>query len=244
MSNKVGVLNENVGAQAAAAHVAGAAGLNKSGKMITKWEVSEVCDWLSSAGFADMIPIFQKHQISGPVFPKLNDGVLKEMGVEIVGRRVLLLNEVNKVQALARAEWRNHVVWASAEYREGPCNGTLPYGFPYCCDSFVGRPNMYTLTNSKLNILRSEKNCNTPCTGFMGFSIHSENIDLSDVTDVDVRASTAAVGDPLGTLSVSTRQGSQHILALQSSQCQKTAMIITNAKEEACVMASAQAMLR
>jgi hypothetical protein len=241
--SKVGVLNEHVGTAAAAAHVAAAAGFhNPSGKMITKWEVSEVCAWLNSAGFGEMAPIFQKHQISGPVLPKLNDAVLREMGVDIVGRRVLLMNEVCKVQALARSEWRNHVVWANPQYREGPCNGTLPYGFPFTCDSCVGLPNMYTLTNSKLNITRAEKNLNTPCTGFCGFTIFSDNIDLSDVTDVDVRAATAAFGDPTGVLVVSTRQGNCYQLQLRSSECQKTSMLLTNAKEEAVAMSSAQAM--
>jgi hypothetical protein len=241
--SKVGVLNEHVGTAAAAAHVAAAAGFhNPSGKMITKWEVSEVCAWLNSAGFGDMSPIFQKHQISGPVLPKLNDAVLREMGVEIVGRRVLLMNEICKVQAMARAEWRNHVVWANPQYREGPCNGTLPFGFPFSCDSCVGLPNMYTLTNSKLNITRAEKNLNTPCTGFCGFTIHSDNIDLSDVTDVDVRAATAAFGDPTGVLVVSTRQGNCYLLQLRSSECQKTSMLLTNAKEEAAALSSAQAM--
>lgn len=101
---------------------------------------------------------------------------------------------------------------------------------------------MYTLTNSKLSVTRMTKNVNTPCTGFCGFSLTSDNIDLSDINDVDVRAATAAMGDPLGALAINAKTGFV-VLALRSSECQKTAMLITNAKEEAAALANPLSML-
>jgi hypothetical protein len=241
--SKVAALYEANAVAAAASHTAGG-NYHQGGKLITKWTTQEVCNWLVSAGFGDVAPVFERHQISGPVLPRINDALLKEMGVDIIGRRVLLMNEVVKVQALARAEWRNTAIWSSEQYREGPCNGTLPFGFPWTCESCVGRPNMYTVTNSKMNILRMEKNCNTPCTGFCGFTMFSDNVDLSDITDVDVAASTAAYGDPTGFIKIRDKNGNFFMLALRSSECQKAAMLITNAKEEATANAAAMTMMR
>jgi len=229
---KVAVLDDNMAAGHAVSHVAGS-GLHAGGKLVTQWSVDEVCDWLSRTGYSDLVPHFRKHAVSGPVLPKLSDMLLKEMGIDIIGRRVLLLGEVVKIQAIARSEWRANVLWSGEQYREGPCNNLLPYGFPCTADSCVGMPNKYTLTNSKLNILRSEKNCNTPCTGFCGFSIDSDNIDVSDITDVDVRASTAAFGVPTGFVIVTDKLGKVYPLMLRSEECQKTCAIITNTKEEA-----------
>lgn len=225
------------------AHTAGG-GFQSNGKLITRWSVSEVCGWLAQAGYADLVPIFQKHQISGPVLPKLNDAVLKEMGIDIVGKRLLLMNEVIKIQAVARNEWRNQVIWSSAQYREGPCNNLLPYGFPCATESCIGRPDMYTLTNSKLNILESKRNCDCPGFLWCGVTISSNNIDLSDIVDVDVAASTAAYGDPLGSVMIRDAKGGYYVLALQSSVCQTANAIITNAREEATATAASIAMMR
>eukprot|EP00598_Pedospumella_elongata_P010214 CAMPEP_0184989998 /NCGR_PEP_ID=MMETSP1098-20130426/30610_1 /TAXON_ID=89044 /ORGANISM="Spumella elongata, Strain CCAP 955/1" /LENGTH=241 /DNA_ID=CAMNT_0027515115 /DNA_START=14 /DNA_END=739 /DNA_ORIENTATION=+ len=229
---KVAVLDENAATDHMMAQSAGA-NLHANGRLITQWSVDEVCDWLSRGGYSDLIPFFRKHSVSGAVLPKLNDALLKEMGIDVIGRRVLLLSEVIKIQAIARTEWRTQVLWSSEQYREGPCNNMLPYGFPCAVESCTGRPNMYTLTNSKLNILRTEKNCNTPCTGCFGFSIDSDNIDVSDIVDVDVKASTAAYGEPTGFVSVVDKRGATYRLMLRSAECQKTCALITNIKEEA-----------
>lgn len=240
MSNKkVAAITDSHGAESASQVLGG--NFNRGGKLISKWDVTEVCDHFRNAGFADLVPAFQKHQVSGAVMPKLNDSLLKEMGIDIIGRRVLLMNEVNKIQAISRAEWRNQAVWASPEYREGPCNNALPFGFPCCAESCTGLPDTYTVTNSKINITSSKKNVNTPCTGCCGYSVISENTDLSDVTDVDVSAASAMYGDPAGRVTIVTTRGVS-LLTLKSSECQKTAALITNAKEEAASLAPMMAM--
>ena len=241
MSNyvKVTPILDAHGAQAATAAVGGT--FNRGGKLISKWDVTEVCDYFRDSGFADMIPAFQKHQISGAVLPKLNDSILKEMGIDIIGRRVLLMNEVNKIQAISRAEWRNQALWASHEYREGPCNNLLPFGFPCCAESCTGLPDTYTVTNSKINVTAQKKNCNTPCTGCFGFTITSDNTDLSDVTDVDVAAASSLYGDPSGRVTIMSNKGAI-VFVLKSSECQKVAAQITHAKEEAVALGPMMAM--
>ena len=103
---------------------------------------------------------------------------------------------------------------------------------------------MYTLTNSKLNILESKKNCNVPGFLWCGVTIASNNVDLSDITDIDVAAATAAYGDPLGNVRIRDNKGGFYFLHLQSSVCQKANAIITNAREEATATAASMAMMR
>lgn len=241
--SKVGVLSDQSAAAMAIAHAAGST-FHSNGKLVTKWSVTEVCNWLSQIGYADIVPIFRKHEISGPVLSKLNDAVLKEMGVHVIGHRLLLMNEVVKIQIVARNEWRNQVIWTSDEYREGPCNNYLPYNYPWHCECCVGRPNTYTLTNGKVTILQSAKVCNCPGFLWCGVRIESNNIDLSDIVDVDVNASTGFVHDPLGVVGIRDKQGGYYPLYLRSSQCQKTCALITNAREEATAAAVAMTMVR
>ncbi|KAJ1381840.1 hypothetical protein B484DRAFT_460299, partial [Ochromonadaceae sp. CCMP2298] len=247
MGTKVAVLDnrlaDNKGdeAHAEAQKNMGLAGLN-GGKLVLKWDVNEVCNWLNVIGFGHLSAQFKQHAISGPALSKLNDGLLKEMGLDIVGHRILLIVEVVKIQAIARSEWRNTVIWASAEYRAGPCNGSLPYNFPCHFEACIGRPDMYTLTNAKFNIMRSKKSVNIPGFGCCGFQISSENIDLKDITDCDNNAATALMGDPPGQVILNSTTGNAR-LTLKSSECQKVTTIVMNAKEEA-VIASGMAMMR
>lgn len=228
--SKIGIIEEGQGIAMAAVHTAG--NLVKGGKLVTKWDVQEVCEWLQTAGFGDLSPIFQKHQVSGIVLSKLNDPLLKEMGIDVIGKRLLLMVEVVKIQAIARTEYRNEVIWSAMEYREGPCNNSLPFGWPFACESCVGLPGQYSLTNSKLNISQYQKNCNMPGFGFCGFSVIADNYDLSDITDVDVIASSAAFGEKAGFVTINSTVKCVR-LTLKSSECQTACMLITNAKEEA-----------
>ena len=214
-------------------------GIN-GGKMINKWTLEEVANWLNSCGFNDCVQVFQAHSITGAVVPRLNPDLLREMGVQSVGRRIELQSQIVSVQAKARAQWRNEVLWADEEYRAGPCNGVLPYGFPLCWECNTGLPNIYKVTNSKLNIQKMKQIVNVPLFGCCGFRVVSENTDLSDVTDVDVAAMTALVGDPPGVVNINTITGKIIQLTLKSSQCQKVNAIITNAKEEAAIQEGLQ----
>jgi len=213
-------------------HAAVQGGIN-GGKMVNKWTVQDVTNWLNSVGFQDCTQVFQAHSISGSVVPRLNPDLLREMGIQSVGRRMELQAQIVSVQAKARAQWRNEVLWAETQYRPGPCNNSLPYGFPYCCECVTGRPDIYKITNSKLNILRMQRN--NPLCPCCGFQMASDNTDLTEVRDCDVVASTAMIGEPPGTVAVITNSSGVINLTLKSSQCQKACAIITNAKEECLI---------
>jgi hypothetical protein len=212
-------------------------GIN-GGKMVNQWTAEEVANWLNSCGFQDCVQVFQAHSITGAVVPRLNPDLLREMGIQSVGRRIELQSQIVSVQAKARAQWRNEVLWAEEMYRAGPCNGVVPFGFPCCCECMTGQADVYKVTNSKINIQKHKKA--VPGMGCCGFSIVSENSDLSDVKDVDVAAMTTLIGDPPGVVNININSGKIVQLTLKSSQCQKVNAIITNAKEEALIQEGLQ----
>jgi hypothetical protein len=72
------------------------------------------------------------------------------MGINSIGRRLAVHNEIIKVQAISRAQWRSEILWSSPEYRPGCCYNLLPYGFPCCFEICVGIPSTYKLTNAKV----------------------------------------------------------------------------------------------
>jgi len=208
----------------------------RGGKLVTNWGYEEVLSWLASHGFRDVVPLFRTSNVNGAVLPKLNDRLLNEMGITNVGVRIRLLNEIVKIQVIARSEWRNQVVWASEQYRPGPCNNTLPLGFPCCFlkECLLGKPDIYTLTNSKLNILAAKARCKLFCElGCCGHEIRSNNVDLTLVHDIDTSAQTNLLGDPLGHIIVSTLSKEQYKLKLRTSECQKVTQIMSHTREEA-----------
>ena len=205
------------------------------GKPIKQWTCEEVVQWVGQVGFEDCSQVFQAHLVTGPALPRLNPSLLAEMGIASVGRRILLMTEITKLQAVDRAHWRAEVVWKDIEYRAGPCNGVLPYGFPCCCASQVGHPANYKLTNSRFTIVQWTQNVNQPCMGCCGYTMVSDAVDLNEIKDVDLAASTAMVGDPPGTIMIQMKDGKVYGITLQSTQCAKVNAIMTNAKEEASI---------
>lgn len=232
-------MDDGLNAQQATEYLAGSE-FNHSGTLVIKWDVKEVANWLVTIGFKDVVPIFQHANVNGSVLSRLNEHLLKEMGVSNVGTRIQLLQEIVRVQAVARSEWRNQVVWAGEQYRIGPCGGMLPVGFPFfcCVDECIGKPNLYTLTNSKMNVLYQRRNVNCPLMGCCGFIAESNNTDLTMIYDVDAFISTSCCVDPIGHVQISTMDGSKHLLDLRSSECQKVSTIITHTKEEAAIFAT------
>lgn len=206
------------------------------GKLVTQWNVEDVTLWLTTIGLPEVVQNFREHSVTGSVLHRINDDYLQEMGIYIIGYRLKLMNEVFKVQSISRTEWRNTIIWTQDQYRAGPCNNTLPYGFPFPCESCVGIPDKYKSTNSKINILTMVKNCNTPCTACCGFTMVSINIDLSNIKDIDTAGSTGILGDPEGKVVIIENDNKTiHQLTLRSSECQKVTAILTNAKEEAII---------
>lgn len=205
----------------------------KQGKLPVDWSVDEVVNWLITIGFEDVAQVFGAHSVNGRALPFISDSTLKEMGIQSIGKRIQLRNEVVKMQAIQRADWRRGVVWVGEEYRVCCCCACLPYGFPCCFQMCTGKPALYKVTNSKINQLKSQKKFKyCPC---FGHKMVSNNYDLSDVVDVNVIASTGCCGDPVGQVAISLSSGKTAKFKVKSSEAQQAANLLINAKEEAVV---------
>lgn len=229
-------LNEQHASKKASAELAGES-FALNGNLVTKWDASEVSKWLVAIGYNDLVPLFHQSNINGAALTRLDDRLLKEIGVLNVGTRLQFLNEVVRIQAISRSEWRNHVLWTGEEYRPNCCCFLLPWSFPFCCaeDLCCGKRAAYTLTNGRLNILRTIRPWCWMLCMCTGFGIVSDNVDLTLISDIDCVASTHCTGDPLGFVQISSFDGSTHSLLLPSTEVQKVTSIINNAKEEAVV---------
>lgn len=192
--------------------------------------------WLIFVGMSEAIPAFQSHSITGPVLSSLNEEYLREIGISMIGLRLKLLTAIQKTQSLARTEWRNTTLWSGYQYRAGPCNNMLWYGFPFCFDTCTGKPDEYNATNGKLNITEMKKNVNFPGCACFGKEMRTKNLDLADVQEIDTLASTSLLGDPEGSIILTSNDLSMTYLFLRSSECVKVSSLLMNAKEEATIM--------
>lgn len=206
--------------------------------IVTKWDSSQVSNWLVSIGYPDLVPLFQRANINGAALTHLSNSTLKELGIRNVGTRLQFVNEVLKIQAISRSEWRNHLLWVDEEYRANICCFMLPYSFPCCCVESWCFPkrSQYTLTNDNLRIENEEKKvawCPQFCTPCFGKHVLTNNVDLLHIVDVDSGASTSTFGDPCGKVIATSLNGEVDVLRLRSSDCQRVAALINIVKEEA-----------
>jgi hypothetical protein len=63
-------------------------------RLARKWDVSLVCEWLSSIGMTQYVSNFSKNQIDGPLLLTLSQEDLSEMGINSIGHKKLLINQI------------------------------------------------------------------------------------------------------------------------------------------------------
>ena len=105
---------------------------------VLRWSTAALSSWLGDNSYPELADIFEAHQIEGKHLPFLNDYLLAEMGINKIGVRIGVLEDLRKLQTSARTQWRKQVHFQQDEYRLGPCGGFLPYRcnyFPCCLDT-------------------------------------------------------------------------------------------------------------
>ncbi|KAJ1651234.1 hypothetical protein IWQ61_008154 [Dispira simplex] len=65
---------------------------------IGHWNTDEVGEWLTSVGYGDYVTAMQENHITGDVLLLLDDTNLKDLGIQSVGLRVKLLQEIRKMK--------------------------------------------------------------------------------------------------------------------------------------------------
>jgi len=235
---------DEINAASSATRLMAGATYAMDGILVVDWDVAQVSNWLVMSGYKELVPIFQGANINGVAFSRLNANLLREIGVNNVGTRLQLMNDIVKVQAISRSAWRNVVVWSDEEYRPNWCCYTCPFDSPCCCSTTCshlcfGKPDVYTVTNSRLNVIHESLNTNRLyfCPCWWTYTVVSNNTDLAQIYDVDCVASTAKFGEPAGYITVTTLDGAQSKLVLRSNDSQKVTNLLHSIKDEAITTA-------
>eukprot|EP00618_Florenciella_parvula_P002255 CAMPEP_0119543090 /NCGR_PEP_ID=MMETSP1344-20130328/53937_1 /TAXON_ID=236787 /ORGANISM="Florenciella parvula, Strain CCMP2471" /LENGTH=292 /DNA_ID=CAMNT_0007587363 /DNA_START=15 /DNA_END=893 /DNA_ORIENTATION=+ len=209
-----------------------------NGKVLADWGPQEIQNWLGLIGFGQMYgQHFYQHHIDGKAVVQLNPELAKEMGIISVGHRLTILSWIKKLQTINRQQWRSAMVFEGEEYRPGPFNNVLPFGFPFCFEMCTGKPAIYKVTNSKLSVVQNIKAVNFPFMGWCGFTTTVFTVDLSDVSDVDLTSGTACMGDPPAMLVVNSSKGPIFMI-LVNNMGDEVKTKIEQAKEEAVIQAN------
>jgi len=148
------------------------------------WDERQLGTYFRKRGLGAYFETLQKHKITGQLAPLLGDDDLKEMGVNIVGDRLMFKHHLQDLSRRERYNKRIQSLWEGTErifFSECDkqcftCNGFCPVD-----------PSTYKLTPSHLKVKRVQPVRCGPFRLFcFGPSYVSKNIDLSKVDDVDV----------------------------------------------------------
>ena len=131
--------------------------------------------------YAEMIA---KHRITGKVCHRLKDEDLKEMGVSNVGDRLTIMEEIDKITRVQQQKDREKAIW---EGREELYFNWWDKCVSTCCGCCPDDPDMYKLTGTHLTIKHIDPVRCGPIRCCCGMKYHIDNIDLSNVTDADVK---------------------------------------------------------
>jgi SAM domain (Sterile alpha motif) len=174
----------------AAAHAAAAAAAQAEEEQeisnYHEWDAQRLGLFIRKKGLGDYQDVLIQHKISGHLAPLLSDDDLKDMGISIVGDRLMFKHVIQQLSRRERFHKRiiaslwvgeEQVFFSPAEQSCMTLGGFCPID-----------PSTYKLTTSHLRVKKVQ-----PCrcgpirlTCCFGASYVSNNIDLSKVDDVDV----------------------------------------------------------
>mmetsp|Transcript_2511 Transcript_2511/g.3351 ORF Transcript_2511/g.3351 Transcript_2511/m.3351 type:complete len:231 (-) Transcript_2511:273-965(-) len=215
--------------------------------MSDKEEVSNFQDWdedklgsfFTSRGLGAYAPALQRHRITGRLAPSLTDDDLKEIGVNVVGDRLMAKHHLKELSRRARFMKRIEALWEGEERLYfSECDQT----FSTCGGFCPADPSTYKLTTNHLKV---KKVLPVRCGPFplccFGASYVSNNIDLSKVDDVDVmgipapcihRTCCCASGKDIVEVESRFEKGGKIFLTLEEGGGEVVANLILNQVEE------------
>ena len=113
------------------------------------WGAEAVGDWLSILGLGQHAGSFIANQVTGDLLENMDKDDLRELGVKLVGHRLLLLKEIAGLRRKAESIERSKLLWQAEEVLDR--NGLMGYlKSIITCQRFIRGPDKYTLTGSTL----------------------------------------------------------------------------------------------
>mmetsp|Transcript_2072 Transcript_2072/g.4881 ORF Transcript_2072/g.4881 Transcript_2072/m.4881 type:complete len:236 (+) Transcript_2072:111-818(+) len=153
------------------------------------WNAEKLAEFFNSKGLGAYSDTLIQHKITGPLAPLLSDDDLKDMGITIVGDRLMFKHYIKQLSRHDRFTNRVKSMWEGEEqlfYSE--CDKTCIT----CCGFCPIDPSTYKLTTSHLRVNKVQHTrCGPIPLCCFGATHLSNNIDLSKVDDVDVTGTPA-----------------------------------------------------
>ena len=116
---------------------------------VAEWSTSRVGSWLMLLKLDEHVAAFAAHRVTGDVLEVLSEAHLLELGVRLVGQRVLLMREIQALRRTAVNRQRFRVLWQanSILYHRG----CMDWGLQMCCCvPCCEEPDHYKLTASTI----------------------------------------------------------------------------------------------
>jgi len=119
----------------------------------SRWDAPTVGEWLAQLGLAMYSHNFVTHQITGDLLETVEKDDLRELGVNLVGHRLLLMREIASLRRKAEGLERGKMLWQADEVvqRGGPIGFFKHY---LLCRPCLRGPDHYKLTGRALVLLR------------------------------------------------------------------------------------------
>jgi len=148
---------------------------------VRQWTPDQVGAWLKNAlNLGQYAAAFVRHEITGDLLASIDEHDLREIGIEVLGHRKRILQSLTRVKVAFRHHRRGRTIWEAGEARFlTACQKCL---WEVVCGCFVPPGKHYKLTGLALRIRRTR--WLGPC-GACGSDVATDNIDLSEITDVD-----------------------------------------------------------
>lgn len=203
------------------------------------WDEERLGQYFRSQGLGEYCDTLKKHKITGQLAPFLTDDDLKDMGITIVGDRLLFKRHLEVLIQHHRYRRRIQPIWQGEE-RLFFSNLDRACATAGGCCPFD--PSTYTLTTSHLKVKRVVPyRCGPVPLCCFGVSYLQNNIDLSKVDDVDVtgvpppccqRICCNANGKDLVEIESRFERGGKITLHLEQGLGESVANMILNQVEE------------
>ena len=161
---------------------------NGSSNSTEDWSVEELAEYFHKRALdmgGDYSDLFRKHKIDGAVYQRLTESSLQEMGVEKVGDRLRILQELEAMTHLQERQNRDKVYWTGREQRYGNRWDECVMTYCGCCPG--DDPSEYQITGIELRTSTIEQERCGPiplCCWVPSFVDHA--IDLERVVHAEV----------------------------------------------------------
>ncbi|CAB9531125.1 expressed unknown protein [Seminavis robusta] len=132
----------------------------------------------------DYSELIFNHKIDGKIAHRLKESDLKDMGISNVGDRLRIMQEIEKIEKAYEQKKREQVVW---EGKEVLFFNWWDRALSTCCGCFPEDASTYKLTGAHLVIKTVNPLRCGPIRCCFGTKYTIDNVDLSNVTDVDVK---------------------------------------------------------